>query len=313
MKKNFKQNWMLVFCLTLFFISGTVLAANVNTVNVIVNNDPPLEQSGQTGRINWEQGTGGTIEALGMGLAPASVINARQGQILARRAAIVDAYRNLAEATQGVRVDSETTMQNLAVADDVVRVQVSALVQGAKIVREIPGIDGSYQVIMSINMYGPNSVAKIAFDAIKPAEIQPFPQPDIVPPMTLPGSLPGKPAYIPTPHYANYTGVVVVAKDMGLQSTFSPRLYDEAGNIVYGNKYIDPDFAIEHGMVDYSNLDAALSGNSRAGANPLVVNALRIVDHDCNVVISNDDGQKILAAHAQSGFLAKCAVVFARR
>jgi hypothetical protein len=99
---------------------------------------------------------------------------------------------------------------------------------------------------------------------------------------------------------------------MGVISTFSPRIYDEAGNIIYGNKYIDPDFAITHGMVDYSSLDAALSGNSRAGANPLVVNAIRAVDHNCNLVVSNEDAQIILNAHARSGFMAKCAVVFAR-
>ncbi|MDR1702049.1 MAG: LPP20 family lipoprotein [Sporomusaceae bacterium] len=283
------------------------MAANVNTINIIVNNEQPLEETGQNGRVNWEQGENGTIEAMGVGLAPTNARNIAQAKVLARRAAIVDAYRNLAETTQGVRVDSETTMENLAITNDLVRTRVSALVQGAKIVREIPSDDGSYTVIMNINMYGVNSAAQIAFDAMKPAEIAPFPQPDRIPTVTLPGTTSQQPIS------ANYTGVVIVAKDMGLQSTFSPRVYDETGNIVYGNKYIDPDFAIKHGMVDYSNLDAAVKGNSRAGANPLVVNALRVVDHNCNVVISNADAQKILAAHAQNGFLAKCAVVFARK
>ncbi|MDR1702050.1 MAG: hypothetical protein LBR56_04685 [Sporomusaceae bacterium] len=110
----------------------------------------------------------------------------------------------------------------------------------------------------------------------------------------------------------NYTGVVIVAKDMGLKPTFSPLIYDEAGNIVYGDKNIDPDFAIKQGMVEYNSLEVALSGNSRAGAKPLVVNALKVSDNNYSPVISNDDAQKIAAANAQNEFLAKCAVVFAR-
>lgn len=311
MKKNYRK-YFLVLTLVLAFIASTALAATTNTVNVTINNEPPLEQTGQIGRVGWEQGSSGVIEALGVGVAPTDVPNPRQGQMLARRAAIVDAYRNLAETIQGVRVDSETTMKNLSIADDTVKTQVSALIQGAKIVREIPGSDGTYQVVMSINMYGDNSLAQVALNAIKPAEIQNFPQP--APDYQYEPVKPGVKHHPPISY--DYTGVIIDAKNLGLKSTFSPRVYDEDGNIVYGNKYIDPDFAIKYGMVEYLRADeidaAAANASTRAGTKPLVVNAIRVVDHDNNVVISNDDAQKILAAHAKNGFLAKCAVVFAR-
>jgi len=203
-------------------------------------------------------------------------------------------------------------MENLAIVSDTVRTQVSGLIRGARIIREIPGNDGTYQVIMSIDMYGPNSVAAIAFNAIRPSEIHSFPEPSFIPQPPISQPSISQPQFS-QPIAGNYTGVVIVAQNMGLKSTFSPVIKDEAGITIYGNKFIDPDFAIIHGMVDYSSLNAAMSGNTRAGTNPLVVNALRVVDHNCNVVVSNADAQRILAAHAQNGFLTRCAVVFARQ
>jgi len=287
MKKSFGQ--ILVLALVLTFISGVVLA-NVTNVNISIG------ITGESGRgVIWDQGV---IEAGGMGVAPPRAVSAAQGKALARRAAVIDAQRNLLETTKGVQIDSSSRMEDNMITSDVVSSRVSGIVKGAKIVLEEDrmAIDGSYIVIMQLNMYGSDSLASVVFDASRTAQ-QPFPQP--------------APSYRPA-SFGGYTGLIVDARNLNLKSSFSPRVYDEAGNIIYGNKYIDPDFAISQGMVDYSSLNVALGGSTRVGTKPLVVRAIRVVDNDFNVVISNEDAQKALAANVQSGFMKKCAVAFSR-
>ena len=79
---------------------------------------------------DWD---GGRILAEGTGVAPARTAQARA---LARRAAIADAYRQLAEQIQGGAVDASTTVEDMMVTNDTVRTHVSALVRGSRIVEE---------------------------------------------------------------------------------------------------------------------------------------------------------------------------------
>lgn len=51
------------------------------------------------------------VAATGTGIAPPTAINAAQAEMLARRAAVADAYRQLAEEVAGVQVDAESTVQ----------------------------------------------------------------------------------------------------------------------------------------------------------------------------------------------------------
>ena len=123
--------------------------------------------------VDWNDAK---ITVQGMGVAPQNAMNPAQARMLARRAAVVDGYRQLAEAVQGVNVDAETTVENMMVTSDVIRTNVSAMIQGARVVAEaaIPG--GGYQVTMEVSMFGvSNSVAKAVLP--KTTVLEPFPQP----------------------------------------------------------------------------------------------------------------------------------------
>lgn len=80
-------------------------------------------------QVNWSNST---IRAEGYGVAPE---NRRKevGSLLACRAAITDAQRNLIEATKGVRVSSETSVSALAANYDTVKTAVDGMVRGAAI------------------------------------------------------------------------------------------------------------------------------------------------------------------------------------
>jgi hypothetical protein len=218
--------------------------------------------------------------------------------VLARRAAIVDAYRNLAETIDGVQVDAETTMANLQISSDIVKTKVSGLIRGAKIIREQAMADGSYQVIMAVKLYGTDSLASAALPTTRDVRDFLAPAPD----------------YLRFDGNRAYTGVIIDARGLDLQATFSPGIEDVNGRSIYGSVNIDPNFAISKGMVDYAPtpelVQEAENGLSRAGSRPLIIRAVSVTRNNCNVVVSKEDGDRILAANQDSRFLRNCAVVF---
>ena len=261
----------------------------------------------QKGSVRWEGEESAAVEAYGYGVPDGQVQSAARARLLARRAAIADAYRNLAEITHGVQVDAETTVQNLAVRDDAVRVRVESLIQGAEITEEKYAADGTYSVRMRLPLYGKNGLAAAALPAQRSAAPRPFPQ------MSAKYE---KGVTVPVRVQKQYTGLIVDAQGLGLNPTFSPVLLDDGGRKIYGHENIDPQFAIAHGMVAYTkgieDAHRAENGISRAGATPLIVKAVRLEGHNCNVVISERDADFILDMQQKYGFLSQCAVVFER-
>lgn len=98
----------------------------------------------------------GTIRVVGLGVAPAGT-SGTQAEALARRAALSDAYRQLAEQVNGVNVDASTTVENLMLANMTVRTHVSTLIKGAEIREEKAQRDGSYTVTLELPVYGATS------------------------------------------------------------------------------------------------------------------------------------------------------------
>ncbi len=303
MNKKLSITLALAAAVTFSGIATAPVFAEPASTNVTVNVEVQ-----QKGAVNWDKGSESDVTAVGVGLPPANA--GVRGKLLARRAAIVDAQRNLAEFTKGVQIDAETILENLTVSSDTVRTKVSALIKGAQIIDEGLNPDGSYFVKMRIPMYGAqNSIASVALPEIR-NNIAPEPLPEVK--IT---TLAEK--EVTEIKSATYSGVVVNADGMGLQPTFSPAIYDVNGRIVYGIKNLDYDFAITDGMVAYANtLEKAVHGN-RAGENPLVVPAIAVRGgrnsvNNVNVVVSAEDGDRILLACEQGNILQKAAVVFVK-
>ena len=107
------------------------------------------------GEVNW---TTGRVSAEGYGVAPDSA-NAKVGPLLACRAAVVDAQRNLLEATQGVRVTSTTVINNYMLSSDEVKSTVEGIIQDARILNRVPDSEGGCKIVMDIPLAGGASKA----------------------------------------------------------------------------------------------------------------------------------------------------------
>jgi hypothetical protein len=104
-----------------------------------------------SGSINW---TAGEVYASGIGAPPAYPANDAQARAMAERAAFVVALRNLIETVKGIRVDSDTVVENFMTKSDTIRTKVDGIVRGARAVKTQYLSDGSVEVLVAMPMKG---------------------------------------------------------------------------------------------------------------------------------------------------------------
>jgi hypothetical protein len=74
------------------------------------------------------------ISVTGEGVAPINTSSPAQAYALAKRAAVADAYRLIAEKVKGVRVEGYDLVKNMMVQRSTVRTSVDAMVRNANVV-----------------------------------------------------------------------------------------------------------------------------------------------------------------------------------
>ena len=89
----------------------------------------------------------------GEGIAPQNTVSPAQAMALAKRAAVADAYRQMAEKLYGVQINAKDTIKNAALFDSRIVSQVNGLVKNAT-VTENTFKDGLFIVRMELKMNG---------------------------------------------------------------------------------------------------------------------------------------------------------------
>jgi hypothetical protein len=267
--------------------------------------------------INWNSNT---ITAIGIGSAPASMTGG-QANALARRAAVVDAYRSLVGIVYGVELENHTTVQQLAVKKDTIKTAISGAINNARITDEEQLDDGNYQVTLCMPIFGQrNSLASALWQdqPSLPPVVQNYPVAATVPAVTE------APAATTTssttaaattssttaaPATGVITGLVIDCRGLGLERAMAPNILDDSGRTIYNSKNVDASAIVKNGLASYSKSDTP-SNIDYAGANPLIIKAVSLIDFNRNPVVSKADGDKILASNQKYDFLKRCAVVF---
>jgi hypothetical protein len=264
------------------FVSTNASAQLIGTIKDV---EQPV---GSTGKVDW---TTGVLTAVGIGAPPAQPANAAQARAMAERAAQVVAYRNLLEAVKGVRVDSTTTVENFIVTSDVIRTEVSGIIQGAMIMDKKYMSDGSVEVTVGMKLTGALA------DAL-------LPKTPPTPPTGLTGTLaPATPGQM-------YTGLIVDARGLGVKPAMAPKILNEDGKEVYGSAWINRDYAVREGMVGYLKDPVQAQTNPRVADKPLMVKALKVAgDARVDMVITNADAAMLHNASENLSMLQKCRVI----
>lgn len=266
-----------------------------------------LVQQIGNGNVNW---TEGLIEAKGIGVPPEKYYGKPQARPMALRAAKMDAMRNLLEVTQGVRIDSSTTVKDYAVENDVIMSRVQGVVKGAQIVKQEYMSDGTVEITMQMSLNG--DLAHVILPQGTPTEpaYAPPPPPPVAPPTTPP----------PPPETSGdatlqtmskvYTGMVVDARGLSAKPAMSPKVIDENGQEVYGSAYVSREFAVQQGMSGYAKDIDSAKKNQRVTDNPLTVKGIKTKGPGrSDIVISNADANMLKGAAENLSFMKKCRVM----
>lgn len=256
-----------------------------------------VEQIANKGSVNW---TEGYIEAVGIGAPPQRNIGTPQARPMALRAGQVDAYRNLLEVVNGVRVDSTTTIRDFTVESDIINTQVQGIVKGAKTMKQEYLSDGTVEVTVRMPMAG-NFAAVIVPRIMERRQAAPqAPAP----------AAPQAPAASPASGGEVFTGLVVDARGIQARPAMSPRIIDEKGQEVYGSMNVEREYAVQQGMSGYARDLTAAQSNARVTNSPVSVKGLKTEGAGrSDIVIANADAEKIRASGDNQSFLKKCRVM----
>ncbi|MBI4619808.1 MAG: LPP20 family lipoprotein [Desulfobacterales bacterium] len=285
-----------------------------------------IEPIGTNGSINW---TSGIITAKGNGAPSPEALNPAQGRILAKRAAISDARRNLLETLEGVRVTSTSVVKEYMVENDVIKTRVHGIVKGSELTDTKYMSDGSVEVTVSMSIKGDllslflkptekkavTPVKVIKGDIPKPEVMpeKPFaPAPDVKePPVTKSPKTEEPKAEEPPPlKLPDYTGLVVDARALKLKPALIPRILESSGKELYQSDVVSPEGAAENGVALYSRDLTAAQTNSRVTNNPITLKAEKVSDKSpSDIVMSDKDAEILKAIIKQKGFLRQCRVM----
>ena len=207
-----------------------------------------------------------------------------------RRIAILDAYRRLAERIDTIHVTVNSTVRNMRDLDETINAKVETTLRGAEVISSTRQKDGSFRAVVRLNMYGgAQSLAGAVLNENIPVE-------DFL-----------EPRYVNTRTEVSYTGIIIDCRGLKLSIAIAPAIKSVGGREIYSYKNIGYQKATTNGMVEYADS----MDSPRAGSSPLVIKALQL-SGSCDVVVSDDDADKILTANQMTNVLSNCAVVFVR-
>jgi len=108
-----------------------------------------VETNDDGGSINW---TTQALRIKGNGFGPERIKSLGRRKILAKRAAKLDAYRNLIEVIKGVHITSNTTVEDMMLESDLIKSKTSGMLKGMKVIDVSYSDDGGCEITVEVNI-----------------------------------------------------------------------------------------------------------------------------------------------------------------
>lgn len=216
-----------------------------------------VTESYSNGVVDW---TGNTVRATGTGVVDPNNPNPGQARLMAERAAVVVAQRNLLEITEGVRVDSETRVVNFMTDYDVVNTRVQGMIRNARQTgpASFDPETGVVEVELEMDIYSPGGLS----GALSSALAAPGVSEEALSPQVR-------------EFLAQYSGLVIDGGAAGLTPSMFPRIFDENGNLLLDTRhYASVMGGAGMGLQFISDLEGVLNQTGLASA-PLVLRAVQ--------------------------------------
>ena len=91
------------------------------------------------------------IEAIGVGVVNYEVCSKAQALAMARRAAVLEAYKALAEKIYGIKINGRDSVKNMILQNSTIKAYVEGIIKGARITNESYK-NGLYFINMELKM-----------------------------------------------------------------------------------------------------------------------------------------------------------------
>ncbi len=286
MRKKKNRIHLALFCSLFLLFTASVISSTA-----------VIEEVG-VGEIHWETGV---IRVVGYGAAPKGIPGAI-GRLLAQRAAKADAYRNALEVIEGVRVRSETLVENFTVVSDEIRLSMQGFIKGGHFEQVSFDMENTCEIILVLPLGGQKGLSSLLLNTV-----QQLPSLGTAPPVEI---LPGP---VETAR-KKYTGIVIDTRGLDVKPALYPQVFDAKGYLLYGPTMVSVDRTDFSTMVAYSrSLEKGLA-MPRVAGNPLLIKAVDTVkssDGEATDIVLNSEAAALFRqATAENDLLAKAAVVF---
>lgn len=262
-----------IFCvIVLFFVQSTVFSQNF-------------------GKIEWHSG-GPVITAMGL-----VAINPTMPLAVQRRAVIesakIESLRNVLQVIKRVNINSKSTVESEMLARNITATSLEGMITQFEVDTPIYHPDGTVGIKVEVSIYKNQKlmrnllpIEKIGSKSVNAVKSSKTPE--------------------------IYTGLIINAKGAVLSPALMVRIKDQRGNLVYTPEIIRVDYLFNMGgMVSYvANMRQAKEMTHRIGRRPLIVTAVSSSGKNkTDLIISNEDAEKIFSAKENIDWLKECRVV----
>ncbi|MDD9302422.1 MAG: hypothetical protein HUK40_08785 [Desulfobacter sp.] len=253
-------------------------------------------QSFENGAINWSTG-----QVMVTGHAQPE-INTEAGPTAMPGSARANAIRNIITILKQIKISPDLTVGEYASAHDVILAGIEKTAQDAVITQQLYTSAMDVEVKMETRIFGG------FLQLVLPDHIRQIPKITEMKSKPVPEGKSNRPE-IPI-NKIPYTGLVVDARDLGLDPILYPVIVSEQGKEIYSSMFVSREFAVQYGVATYlCDMETALSFK-RIGSNPLVFKALRKADNKTNaVMVSMKDAKSLEKSTERHKFLKECRVV----
>ena len=262
------------------------------------NSSPPREVGAD------EMFTERVLVVKGEGLAPSDrPLSGGQRRLMAKEAAKVVAFKNLAEVLSGVRISGETYVKNIELANSEIRADVQGMVRGAHVVHEAyDAAEGSAAIYLRVNLDGPNGIATSLLPAILERKQVDLPKAPVYKPAAA-----APPAQLPEPA----DSLIVDATGKNFRPALFNRILAANGSVLFEPSKGAPGILTKKGCGDYtSDIGKAKAILADHGAkNPLII-TVASVQRSTDAQVAETDAAAIFTANQKTNFLEGAKVVF---
>jgi len=167
-----KKN-ILIWMLLWVFISD-IGESNLFPAQVFSDSDVEyVVEIGDEATMNW---TRQVIRVKGNGFGPENVKDLGRRKILAKRAAKMDAYRNLLEVISGIHITSNTSVKDMMLVSDSIKSKAEGMLKGMHVVDVAYSNEGGCEITVEVNINKSGKFLLTALDTEETILVDDYPK-----------------------------------------------------------------------------------------------------------------------------------------